>query len=102
MSADIDAAVKSGDFLGYICHTYLALTTLSAEVLGPPIFPRLSGMFTEKNVVLRTIRKKNALLRPILRIISVLLCRPVGNIGTLEMNIPRNIIDFRIRLGGLK
>ena len=48
MSADIDAAVKSGDFLGYICHTYLALTTLSAEVLGPPIFPRLSGMFTEK------------------------------------------------------
>ena len=101
MSADIDAAVKSGDFLGYICHTYLALTTLSAEVLGPPIFPRLSGMFTEKNVVLRTIRKKNALLRPILRIISVL-CRPVGNIGTLEMSIPRNIIDFRIRLGGLK
>ena len=56
MSADIDAAVKSGDFLGYICHTYLALTTLSAEVPGPPIFPRLSGMFTEKNVVLRTIR----------------------------------------------
>ena len=102
MSADIDAAVKSGDFLGYICHTYLALTTLSAEVLGPPIFPRLSGMFTEKNVVLRTIRKKNALLRPILRIISVLPCRPDGNIGTLEMNIPRNIIDFRIRLGGLK
>jgi hypothetical protein len=52
MSADIDAAVKSGDFLGYICHTYLALTTLSAEVLGPPIFPRLSGMFTEKMLFL--------------------------------------------------
>lgn len=89
MSADIDAAVKSGDFLGYICHTYLALTTLSAEVLGPPIFPRLSGMFTEKNVVLRTIRNRRMLyLRPIsLRIISVL-CRPVGNIGTLEINLP--------------
>ena len=41
MSADIDAAVKSGDFLGYICHTYLALTTLSAEVLGPPHFPKI-------------------------------------------------------------
>ena len=60
-----------------------ALTTLSAEVLGPPIFPRLSGMFTEKNVVLRTIRNRR-MLYPILRIISVL-CRPVGNIGTLEI-----------------